>query len=101
MCIYIYILYTSILTSSGFVLGCERKQDRFKQTREKATRESKESSKKAERSSERIMKSNERARKNNEKIKREHKKSVLAFDYNCSIVCYVCFNQDCCLNLIV
>jgi hypothetical protein len=61
MCIYIYIIYTPILASSAFVLGCEREQDRFKQAREKAARESKESSKKA--------------RKNRKKSKREQRES--------------------------
>jgi hypothetical protein len=39
-----YSIYISVLTSFVIVLDCEREHNRFKQTREKATKESKESS---------------------------------------------------------
>jgi Na+-translocating ferredoxin:NAD+ oxidoreductase RnfC subunit len=65
--IYIYIIYTPILRSSASVLGPEREQDRFNQARERAARESKESSKRARKSIERARESNEEARKSSKK----------------------------------
>ncbi len=68
-------------------------------------RERQEGAKKAVRKQREAARESERAMKEQEEAvrehKKEHKKSVLALDYNCSVVCYVCFNQDCCLNSIV
>jgi hypothetical protein len=51
------------------------------------------------------VKKQERAEREQERAlgehKREHREPVLALDYNCSVVCYVCFSQDYCLNSLV
>lgn len=91
---YIYIIDTPNLGSSASVLGSGREHGRFNQAHEGAARRSKGSSKKARRSI-------EEARKNNEKAQKKTQKLVLAPAYNCLIVCYVRFSQDCCLNFIL
>ncbi len=65
--LYISIIYTPILTSSASVLDCEREQGRFKQTRERAARESKRSSEKARESSGKARGSSEKARRSSER----------------------------------
>jgi hypothetical protein len=50
-----------------------------------------------------IRKQEKAVRKHKKEHTKEHmkkytKESVLALDYNFSFVCYVCFNEDCCLN---